>query len=48
MNRFTEIVYPVAGVLLIVLGAFWMYRPLGPIALGALMIAAAFLGKRRK
>jgi hypothetical protein len=47
-NPFTDFLYPLAGVLLISGGALWMYRPLGPMTLGAFLIIAAFLGKKRK
>jgi hypothetical protein len=40
MNRFT-IASAVLGFALIVAGLTWVYRPLGPIAAGLLLLAAA-------
>lgn len=47
-NRFTDLIFPLFGFLLIVAGFTWLYRPLGPIVAGILLITAAFLAKRNK
>lgn len=45
MNRFT-IGSAIAGFVLIVSGAAWIYHPLGPITAGALLIVSAFMSLR--
>jgi len=48
VNRFTVIVYPLAGFILIVTGCSWIYRPLGPLVAGILLLMAASLGKKTR
>jgi len=36
------------GFALIIAGATWIYRPLGPISAGALLVVAAFVSMRNK
>jgi hypothetical protein len=45
-NRFTTFIYPLVGALCVTAGFTWMYRPLGPIALGIILLVLALLGKR--
>lgn len=47
MNRFT-ILSAVLGVVLITAGAAWIYRPLGPLACGSILVAAAFASARKR
>jgi hypothetical protein len=47
MNRFT-IASAILGFFSVVAGASWMYRPLGPIAGGMLLIVAAFMSARKR
>lgn len=47
MNRFT-ILSLILGAGLIVAGAYWIYRPMGPISAGTLLILAAFQSMRHK
>lgn len=47
MNIFTSI-SAVAGVVLLSIGAAMIYRPLGLVAAGALLLAAAFVSANRK
>jgi hypothetical protein len=47
MNRFT-ILSLLLGAGLIVAGAAWIYRPLGPISAGALLLLSAFMSMRKK
>jgi hypothetical protein len=47
MNRFT-ILSLFLGAGLIVGGAAWIYRPLGPISAGALLLLSAFMSIRKK
>ena len=47
MNRFT-ILSLFLGAGLIIAGVAWIYRPLGAITAGTLLILAAFLSMRHK
>ena len=46
MNRFT-LLSALLGVVLVTAGAAWIYRPLGPLACGSLLLAAAFTSARK-
>jgi hypothetical protein len=45
MNRFIDVIYPLAGFALIVTGAAWIYKPLGLIVAGIFLMSVAVLGK---
>jgi hypothetical protein len=45
-NLFTTFLYPLFGVILLTVGCYWIYRPLGPTVLGILLLSLAFLGKK--
>ena len=47
MNRFTLAAF-VLGFALIVAGAAWIYRPLGPLAAGFMLLSAAATSARGK
>jgi hypothetical protein len=47
MNRFTILTF-VLGFGLIVAGAAWIYRPLGPLAAGSMLLFAALTSARSK
>lgn len=47
MNRFT-LASAVLGFVLLVAGAGWIYRPLGLICAGMLLITAAVLSMRKR
>ena len=46
MNRFTILSLLLGAGL--VAGAAWIYRPLGPISAGALLLLSAFMSMRKK
>jgi hypothetical protein len=47
MNRFTILAF-LLGFALIVAGAAWIYRPLGPLAAGSMLLFAAATAARSK
>jgi hypothetical protein len=47
MNRFAIAAF-LLGFALIILGAAWIYRPLGPLAAGAMLLFAAATAARNK
>ncbi len=47
MNRFA-IASLVLGAILIVSGATWIYRPLGPLCAGSILVLAAVRSMRQK
>ena len=47
MNRFTILTF-LLGFILIVAGAAWIYRPLGPLAAGTMLMFAAATAARTK
>jgi hypothetical protein len=47
MNRFTILAF-VLGFALIVAGATWIYKPLGPLTAGAMLLLTAVTSARGK
>jgi hypothetical protein len=47
MNRFTILAF-LMGFGLIVVGAAWIYRPLGPLVAGSMLLCAAMTSARSK
>jgi hypothetical protein len=43
VNLFRDVVYPLAGMSLIVAGAAWVYRPLGLIVAGFCLVFLAMV-----